>query len=45
MRIDHAQVLGSCSSCHNGLIAIGKPPQHVVTTAECDSCHNTVTWQ
>jgi len=41
IRVDHAQVLGSCSSCHNGNTAVGKNPGHFVTALECDSCHNT----
>ena len=36
---DHLNVLGTCSSCHNNVQAIGKPVGHLVTTAECGSCH------
>ncbi|MEZ5557948.1 MAG: hypothetical protein R3E86_05300 [Pseudomonadales bacterium] len=42
--VDHTQVLGSCSSCHNGMLADGKTPDHMQTSAECDSCHTTVAW-
>jgi hypothetical protein len=43
-RVDHSDVTGSCSSCHNGTIAPGKPANHVPTTAECDACHSTLAW-
>jgi hypothetical protein len=36
-------VPGGCNNCHNGAYtqwnALGKPANHVVTTAACDSCH------
>ena len=36
-------VPGQCSTCHNGSYdqwnALGKPSNHVTTTASCDSCH------
>jgi len=38
---DHQEVFGSCSECHNGVIATGKSIFHELTTAECDQCHNT----
>ncbi|MFK5913199.1 MAG: hypothetical protein QM484_02410 [Woeseiaceae bacterium] len=38
---DHKEVTGSCSSCHNGVDAIGKSATHVKTTSECNDCHNT----
>jgi hypothetical protein len=41
---DHTQVLGSCSTCHNGALAQGKPPTHIVTDLECDACHDTLSW-
>jgi hypothetical protein len=41
----HMAQTKTCSGCHNTLDAIGKPPTHGVTTAECNTCHtNTVTW-
>ncbi len=43
-RVDHTQVLGTCSSCHNGVTATGKTVTHVVTSAECDVCHTTLVW-
>jgi hypothetical protein len=34
---------GGCNTCHNGAYvqwnALGKPANHVATTASCDSCH------
>ncbi|MEZ5557949.1 MAG: hypothetical protein R3E86_05305 [Pseudomonadales bacterium] len=42
--VDHSEVLGSCSSCHDGVTATGKPADHPNTTAECDNCHSTSGW-
>lgn len=42
--VDHNEVLGTCSSCHNNIIAIGKGPAHIITTAECDTCHAVSAW-
>jgi hypothetical protein len=42
--VDHAQVLGSCSSCHNGVAAVGPNPGHFNTAKECDTCHITNAW-
>ena len=39
--VDHQDVFGKCSECHNGVVAIGKSEYHVPTSAECDDCHNT----
>src|SRR5580704_11159152 len=38
------QVRGNCSTCHNGVMAQGKGPTHIVTDLECDACHTTLTW-
>jgi len=43
-RVDHSQVIGSCSSCHNGSVADGKPLDHPVTTAPCEFCHSSNAW-
>ena len=40
--VDHQEVFGACSECHNGVLAIGKSEFHQSTEAECDSCHNTI---
>ena len=37
--VDHNQVLGTCSSCHDGVIASGRSPQHIATTDNCAACH------
>jgi hypothetical protein len=33
VNFDHDQALGSCSSCHNGVGATGKPPGHMQTSS------------
>jgi hypothetical protein len=35
---------GTCATCHNGVRATGKTPNHVATTASCDTCHTTAAW-
>ena len=42
-RFDHAQSLGTCMSCHDGVKATGKTPSppHPVTSSDCGLCHNT----
>ena len=42
--IDHLEVFGNCSDCHNGIVAIGKSESHVTTVVECDSCHDTTSF-
>ena len=44
-RFDHSNAAGTCSSCHNGSTATGKPGNHFVTTQQCDSCHTTSAWK
>jgi hypothetical protein len=39
--VDHEEIFGKCSECHNGVIAITKSQFHQKTTGECDECHNT----
>ncbi len=39
--VDHLEVFGNCSECHNNALAIGKSEFHPPTDAECDTCHNT----
>jgi len=39
--VDHQEVFGDCSQCHNNEVAIGKSEFHPPTDAECDNCHNT----
>ncbi len=42
--VDHLEVSGVCSDCHNGVTAVGKSASHVPTTVECDDCHNTTSF-
>ena len=42
--VDHNEVLGICSACHDGNIATGKNNGHFTTNRECDECHTTNTW-
>ncbi|MDE2306502.1 MAG: hypothetical protein KGL34_13135 [Gammaproteobacteria bacterium] len=44
VHFDHAQVLGSCASCHNGVIAQGEGPNHPATSQSCDACHTVMSW-
>jgi len=42
--VDHNEVIGTCSSCHDNTVATGKPANHLITTDECDSCHSVNGW-
>lgn len=42
--VDHLEVFGNCSQCHNGTIAVGQSEFHQPTTAECDNCHTTTSF-
>ena len=42
--VDHQEVFGSCSTCHNGVDAVGKSEFHVATNGECNDCHNTTSF-
>lgn len=42
--VDHSQVIGTCVSCHDNVMATGKPGNHLSTSDLCDACHNTLTW-
>jgi len=42
--VDHAEVFGACSGCHDGTTAVGKSDTHVVTTQECSDCHTTISF-
>src|SRR5882757_7731761 len=44
VHFDHAEVMGSCVSCHNGTIAQGKGPTHPATSNECEACHTVMSW-
>ncbi len=45
IRVDHFETKGSCSSCHNGRKANGKPGNHVPAGNQCEDCHNTFAWR
>src|ERR1700691_621625 len=39
IHFDHGEVMGSCVSCHNGVIATGMTiPPHPATSQQCDAC-------
>ena len=40
--VDHREVFGGCSQCHDGVTAIGKSEFHQPTEADCSNCHNTI---
>ena len=42
--VDHTQVVGTCNTCHNGIIATGKHATHIASGDTCDDCHTTVAW-
>jgi hypothetical protein len=45
VRVDHAEVIGTCFSCHNGVTATGKGSAHPINTGNaCDNCHTTTAW-
>jgi hypothetical protein len=44
IRVDHAEVIGTCFSCHNGRTAAGKTASHPITGNACDNCHTTIAW-
>ncbi|MDH4275177.1 MAG: hypothetical protein OEW08_09065, partial [Gammaproteobacteria bacterium] len=43
-KVDHSQVFGLCTNCHNNIIAQGKSETHLKTTNNCDYCHRTTAW-
>ncbi len=45
MHFSHAEVMGSCVSCHNGVIATGMTiPPHPRTNQNCAACHTVISW-
>jgi hypothetical protein len=40
VRVSHADVIGTCTSCH----LQQKRPGHPSTTADCGTCHTTINW-
>src|SRR5207302_1430915 len=45
VRFNHADVTGTCFSCHNNLTVSGKPGNHLPTANTCDMCHVTIAWR
>ena len=43
-RFTHAGIGGDCASCHDGVLATGKPANHVASGAACSDCHTTLAW-
>jgi len=43
-RVDHLEVFGTCSSCHDGSKANGKPVDHLPASEQCDDCHRSTAW-
>ncbi len=41
---DHAGIMGSCFTCHNGSVALGKFVGHMPTTNLCEDCHRPIRW-
>ncbi|HUX74896.1 MAG TPA: cytochrome c3 family protein [Steroidobacteraceae bacterium] len=44
IHFDHAQVLGTCAGCHNGVIAQGEGRTHPSTGQACEACHTVMSW-
>ena len=44
IRVDHADVIGTCFTCHNGTTATGKTTNHIISGNTCDDCHTTNGW-
>jgi len=40
-RVDHDEVFGVCSQCHDGTVAVGRSESHIETSQECNVCHGT----
>jgi hypothetical protein len=43
-RVNHVGVIANCVSCHNGVLAMGKSPTHIVSNNTCENCHTTFAW-
>lgn len=44
VHFDHSEVMGSCVSCHNGVLADGKDAKHPATSDTCSACHTVLAW-
>ena len=44
-RPSHPITSSGCATCHNGRTAVGKPSNHLTTSAPCENCHrSTITF-
>jgi len=41
---DHTGIVDNCASCHDGVTAPGKNPDHVPTNLDCSFCHTPGTF-
>jgi hypothetical protein len=39
--MDHSHAMDSCVRCHDNVIAMGKPANHIVRSDQCELCHST----
>jgi hypothetical protein len=44
-RYNHEGISGNCIRCHNGVIAEGKNPGHILSAPTCEDCHSTRRWE
>jgi hypothetical protein len=44
VHFEHREVMGSCVSCHNGVLAQGEGPTHPATSQSCAACHSVLSW-
>ena len=42
--VSHAGMTTNCASCHNGVLATGKGPNHIASNTTCENCHSTIAW-
>lgn len=42
--VDHTGFKQACNECHNGIIARGRPSDHIEATVFCVVCHSTLAW-
>ena len=40
-RPSHPITSSGCATCHNGRTAVGKPSNHLTTSAPCENCHRS----
>ena len=45
VKVNHIEVIGTCSDCHDGVIALGKSLAHFSSTDQCDACHAEQMWE